>query len=300
MSSFVAAWARSPGFGLAAARKKSVPSGAEEASSVPVQRSDAMPNDGDIRKRVLLRLATSPLVIGPFLAGMTVLAGVWAMGQRAGFALFAGLVGVLAAAGSFLTQLVLRGDTVARRIADEAVRAETAAAQQPLDQLDERLTKEDKDPRPETALRDLRALLKAFDDAEAAADPALLPTLIDIRSRVNELFRQCVRSLEQTGKLWSTACQLKSTAARKPLLDQRERLIADIEATVKQLSDTLVGLQNLSENSGAPRELTRLREELDQSLSTARTVEERVAALLHGDPFADHPVTPTITPETKG
>ena len=50
-----------------------------------------MPDARKIRNRVLLRLAGHPLVIGPFIAGMTALTAVWSFDWRAGFALFAGL-----------------------------------------------------------------------------------------------------------------------------------------------------------------------------------------------------------------
>jgi len=259
-----------------------------------------MPDARQIRNRVLLRLLGHPLVVGPFIAGMTALTAAWSMGSKAGYLLFAGLAGVLAGVGSFVTQLALRGETVARQVTEEVAREEGEAAQRVLDHLDRQLTDADKDPRPETALRDLRALVRAFDEAEAAANRAHLPLIVDLRARVQEVFRQGVEAVAQTGKLWQTARELNTPAARQPLLDQRERLIADVQATVKQLSDTLVGVQSLGTGEGSSRELTRLREELDQSLAMARTVEERVASLLHEPPVGHRPSLATTTPETKG
>lgn len=259
-----------------------------------------MPDARQIRKKVLLRLLGHPLVVGPFVVGMTALTAVWSLGWRGGFAMFAGLVGLLAAVGSFVTQMILRGETVARQVTEEVTQAEGAAAQRLLDDLDRHLTEVDNDPRPETALRDLRALRKAFEEAEAAANPAHLPMLIDLRARANEIFDQCVQAIAQTGKLWQTARQLNSPAAREPLLNQRERIIADVQATVKQLSDTLVGIQSLGSGEGSSRALTRLREELDQSLAVARTVEERVENLLNENVVFNHPSIAAITPETKG
>jgi len=116
---------------------------------------------------------------------------------------------------------------------------------------------------------------------------------------VNELFGQCVQAITQTGRLWATARQLNSAVARQPLIDQREKIIADVQATVKQLSDTLVGVQSLGSGEGSSRELTRLREELDQSLAVARTVEERVDSLLHDDVRLRHSQIVSTT-ETKG
>jgi hypothetical protein len=259
-----------------------------------------MPDGNNIRNRVLLRLLGSPWVVAPFMAGMTALTAVWALGLRAGFALFAGLAGVLGALGAFVTQLVLRGETVARQVLDESDQNERDQARRALDDLDRILAEEDKDPRPETALRDLRALLAAYAEAEAGACAAQMAVLVEIRSRVNQLFNQCVQSLRQTTRLGQTARQLHSPAARQPLLDQREKIIADVQATVRQISDTLVGVQNLDSGDGSNRQLTRLREELDQSLLVARTVEERVNALI-AEPSLSHSV-PVLssTSQTKG
>jgi hypothetical protein len=117
---------------------------------------------------------------------------------------------------------------------------------------------------------------------------------------VQEVFQQGVEAVAQTGKLWQTARQLNTPAARQPLLDQRERIIADVQATVKQLSDTLVGVQSLGSGEGSSRELTRLREELDQSLAMAKTVEERVASLLNETPAGTRQPPATTTLDTKG
>lgn len=256
-----------------------------------------MPDARTIRRRVLLRLLGSPWVTGPFVVGMTALTAVWALGLRTGVGVFAGLAGLLAAGGMFLTQLVLRGDKVARQVTEDVIQAEGEARQRVLDNLDRQLTDEDKDPRPETALRDLRALRRAFEEAEAAAGPVMLATMVEVRASVDQLVEQCVRSLGQTATLWQTARQLNSAAARQPLLDQRERVLQDVQATVRQLSSTLVGLQTLGTGEASPRELARLREELDRSLEVARTVEERVASLLEATPSSR---VEMVTPETKG
>ncbi|HNQ90436.1 MAG TPA: hypothetical protein PKM73_17615 [Verrucomicrobiota bacterium] len=259
-----------------------------------------MPDEKEIRRRVLLRLASHPLVLGPFVVGLTALAAVWALGLRTGLGLFAGLAGLLGAAGAFLTQWILRGEAVARKVTQQAIDEEAGLRQARLDDLDKHLTRADKDPRPETALRDLRALVRALAELEAGAPPAQLALLVEIRSRVDQLFDQCVHSIQQTDRLWQTAAQLSSAAARKPLLDQRERLIDDVQSTIRQLSDTLVGIQNLGEREGSSRELTRLREELDENLALARTVDARVAALLDERATAPPSSLLSQTPEKKG
>jgi acyl-CoA reductase-like NAD-dependent aldehyde dehydrogenase len=68
--------------------------------------------------------------------------------------------------------------------------------------------------------------------------------------------------------------------ARKPLLDQRERVIKDIQAAVKQLGGTLAALQRMDTGGATNHELSRLRDELDQSLEIASRVEARLSSLL--------------------
>jgi hypothetical protein len=259
-----------------------------------------MPDANQIRKRVLLRTLGSLAVVAPFMLGMTALTAVWALGGRGGLGLFAALVGLLGAAGAFVTQLLFRGEKLARQVTDELAGEEAAAQQRSLDVLDHQLSTADDDPRPETALRDLRALVTAFEEAEAAASTEHLSMVVEIRARVDELFEQCVHSLGQTDKLCSTAQRLNSQAARKPLLAQREKIIAEVQATIKQLSETLVGLQSLGSRQGPSTELTRLREELDQSLAVAKTVEDKVQSLLNESQASDQQQLVATNPEAKG
>ncbi len=252
------------------------------AYSSPERGFAAMPDDKQIHKRMLLRVLGSPLVVGPFMIGATAATAGWAMSLRPGLSLFAALAGAAVSVGMFFTRLVFGGAKIARCLAEETTLQAQRTAQESLDHLDRLLTEADDDPRPETALRDLRALLNAFDEAETSAPPAQLPVIVELRLRVNQLFAQCVQSTKQTGRLWETARRLNTPAARQPLLAQRERIIADVQATVKQLSETLVGVQSLgaASASGSSRELARLREELDRNLAVAQTVEQRVNNLL--------------------
>ena len=63
----------------------------------------------DVRQRVLLRMLGHPLVLAPGILGATALAACWAAGFKVDMGLFAGLAGLLASAGVFVTRLVLDG-----------------------------------------------------------------------------------------------------------------------------------------------------------------------------------------------
>ena len=239
-----------------------------------------MLDEKSLKKRVLWRLLGSPLTVLPFMLGMTTLTASWAMDWKPGVGLFAGLTGTLCAVGTFFTRLFVSGEDITRRVATELEQEDQLARQKALDELDKRLTAADKDPRPETALRDLRALVKALEEGTSDYNRFNAGTVVEIHSRVGQLFDHCVESLRQTDRLWQTAQQLHTPAARKPILDQREKIVCEVQASIKQLSDTLVAIQSLGGGERADRQLSRLRDELDQSLAIAKTVEERVNDLV--------------------
>ena len=237
-------------------------------------------NEGQIRRKIFLRLLGHPLVIAPSVLGATAFTAVWALSLPLGLGLFAGVAGVLGSAGVYLTRLILDNGKTAGSVIAEMQRQDEQSVQAKLDDLDRRLVEADNDPRPETALRDLRALVRAVDEFAGRTDALNAPAIIDVRSRVQQIFDSSVRSLEQTLQLGDTAKLLALPEARKPLLAQRERIIKDIQACAKQLGSTLAALQTLDTGAQSNRELGRLRDELDQSLQIAARVEDRLNTFL--------------------
>jgi len=247
-----------------------------------------MLDEKKVKKKVLLRVFGSPVSVLPFMLGVTSMTATWALNWNPAIGLFAGVAGILGACGAAVTRLLLSGEKITQQVATELTREEQEAKQRALDELDGHLTSSDKDPRPETALRDLRALLKAFEEAEAGSSEMHFRSMIDIQFMASRMFDQCVQSLDQTLRLWHTAQKLNSPAARQPLLDQREKIIADVQASLKQLSGALVALQTMGSGSSSTAELSRIREELDQSLAVAKVVEERVNSLVKEAGFKTH------------
>jgi len=237
-------------------------------------------NEGQIRRKVFLRLLGHPVVLAPLVLGVSACTAVWAFNWPPGLGWFATAAGALASVGAYITRLVLDNGKTAQSVIAEIEQRDHQAGQAALDDLDRRLVAADTDPRPETALRDLRALVRAVDDYAGSTEGLHAPAVIDVRSRVQQIFESSVRSLEQTLQLGDTAKILHLPEARKPLLEQREKIIADIQAGVKQLGGTLAALQRLATGTQSSRELSRLRDELDQSLEIASRVEDRLNSLL--------------------
>ncbi|MEE2947414.1 MAG: hypothetical protein VX392_03775 [Verrucomicrobiota bacterium] len=243
-----------------------------------------MSENKNLAKRVMADIAGSPLVLFPFMVGSAAFASFLALGLKgsaAAGALLVGIAGLLASAGTFLTKFILGRDTRVKQLIeasrDKAKRDKSKA----LDHFHHRLTM-DGDERTETAMQDLRSLRQAFRQLDKIAPDLNRAMIEDIQERSEELFQQCVSSLEKTLQLWKTAESLASETARKPILKQREKLVDDVVQTVEHMSRTLASVQGITDRSDGDVRLQRLRGELDQSLEVAKKVEQRVDSLLTG------------------
>ena len=75
---------------------------------------------------------------------------------------------------------------------------------------------------------------------------------------------------------------------------------SDIQASIKQLSDTLIALQSLGSGDNSTAELSRIRDELDQSLAVAKVVEARINSLVEETDVKVHERPLQTNPQEKG
>ena len=240
-----------------------------------------IPKAADLRRKVFLELLSSPLTVLPFVVGVSAFLGTWALNIRPDLGVLGLVLGILGAGGMFLTQLFTSGEDRAKKAIVEFQEKARAQREADLDELAQRL-EGDRDPRTETALSDLRALAKALDGLDE--DPRARTTnatVIDIRLTAAHLFSQCVRSLEQSLKLWHTAADMRTVSARQPILDQRETIVEDVYRSIRDLGNLLVALQDLGATEDNASELTRIRNELNQNLKVARKVDARMRDFEH-------------------
>jgi len=234
------------------------------------------PDRKKLRRKTLLNVVATPLTVVPFLAGMTAFVASWASGVRTDLGIFAAIAGLLGSVGVFFTRLLLGGDTYAKRALEELQEETHAKRERALDNLEARLVA-DGDPRTESALRDLRSLARAFERLrETGALKLNIASALDITSGVAELFEQCVNSLEQTLRMWHTAQEMRTDAAREPILKHREAMLTDVTNSIARLGHVLAAVQTLGSGDGTSSELARIGEELDQHLAVAKQVEERI------------------------
>jgi len=234
---------------------------------------------GEFRRRLLMRLATSPWTILPVLAGATVLLAAWAMDASSGVLPFAGVTAIIAGLGVMATRLMLGAELVGAEVVDEMKRDSTRDREKNLDELDRALVA-DGDERTEACLRDLRAMGKAFDEAKAPSGAgATNAYTLDIAMGVDRLLKRCIASLEQALKLWKTADSMATEAAKRPVLERRETLVKEVQASIRQLGELLAGLQALGSSQAPGEDLARVRAELDERLNVAKRVEERMRSI---------------------
>lgn len=225
-----------------------------------------------------MKVLAGPSFIFPFLAGITDLVALWALSIPSGIGIFAGIAAIVAAVGIVLTRITIGHKALVKEALESVQQEALLAREQALDDLDKRLAA-DGDHRTESCLRDLRALAGAFEQGRAWAGSLNSSTGIDVLSGVDQLFKQCVVSLEKTLELWYTARRMVTSAARKPILKQRELLIADVTESIQKLGKVLADIQSLQVGSGRQHsELAEIRQELDQSLKVARRVKKRLKA----------------------
>lgn len=232
------------------------------------------------RKRYLLKLLAMPSSLFPLLFGLTDLMVLWALNISSGAGVFAGLAGILLGAGIFLNRLVLGDKKISASVLESLQEDEIKRREKALDDLDLRLCN-DEDPRDENLLRDLRSLAALFEKGSAWTGTLKDSTTFDILSGVDRMFQECVVHLEKSLELKEKAETMTTNALKKPLLTQREAMLKDINQSIGYLGKILADITALDKGLDESRDsdLTRIRDELDQSLSVARKVNERMGAL---------------------
>lgn len=245
----------------------------------PVTSTRSALNDSSFKKRLFFRLFASSWTIVPFLAGATLLLALWTFSINAGLAFFVGIACLLGALGVFFTRLLRGNERLGKKVIEELQEEALAAREKSLDELDRKLSA-DGDPRTESFLRDLRALAEAFHKDRVWSSGLSNHTTYELFSGVEQLFKRCILSLDRTLELWYTANNTTTPDARAPIFSQRERIIKDVEKSIRQLGKVLVGIQGIDAGDvSEDSDLARIRDELDQSLKVARAVGERMRSL---------------------
>lgn len=228
-------------------------------------------NRTEFHQRFLLRLACHPVTLVPFAGGVTALAVAWA-GDLPKL-VFLGIVGIVASVGAGVTRLIFRGEHIAREVHEDMEKRKDLTVERQLDDLRERLVA-DRDPRDNELLDELREIVRVFRTDTGWSKRVNSIAAAEIASSVDELFAVCVRKLEASYDHLQTTKNLRAQKAKKALLDQRERLLTEVVASVHELSELLAGVYQLGiSGSEEEEQATAVRSRLQQSLELARRVD---------------------------
>jgi hypothetical protein len=233
---------------------------------------------GQLKKRVLLDLLAHPLTFGPAVAGLSALLVAWGGEMGGGWLAFLGISGVLASGGSLITQWLLRADALTRRAYASLEAEEATEKEKQLDNLYRRL-KQDKDPRDEKLLKQLREVHQRFRDDTAWVGRMSQQSVVEITNKVEKLFSGCIITLERSLDLVQAAAKMTTKEGRRTALDARERLLEEVAQSIHQMAHTVDGVLAMGLQEQSAADLARIRQELDESLNVARRVEERMQTM---------------------
>lgn len=227
----------------------------------------------EVKRKVYLDLFASPYNLIPFAGGVTSLMAGWAIGGEPTL-MMAGVAGVLAGIGVTASRLIWGIEDLTERAYEYEVDKKQKDQERQLDDLDAMLT-QDRDPRTQTCLRELRLLYGNL--KQAAAKGNISASSYEILEGVGKVVDECVRQLEHSHSLWETARKMHGPA-REAMLAQRDGLIEDVVMTVVDVGKMVESFfQSTSQKTKS--ELGRVRQELNESIEAARRAEERTAEL---------------------
>ena len=239
--------------------------------SRPKQREFRVETMGDLKQKIIMDGLVSWPSIGAWTIGSTLFMAGWAVGSVltgfVGFGIFSGGV------AWSLTSLAWRYESIKSKVMAQMKEFERAEKDRQLDELDQKLT-QDKDPRDQDALRDLRII---YDEFEAFAEEGKIPEHVrnTMRIRINDLFAACILNLRICYDLWVTARDLRGNA-KKQLLENREKVLQDVIKSVETFTNVVTAVMTLSCKNG---ELSGVSAKLDSELAICLKVEQQLREL---------------------
>ncbi|MCZ6680804.1 MAG: hypothetical protein O7E52_26540 [Candidatus Poribacteria bacterium] len=221
-------------------------------------------------------------MIFPFAAGATLAFVTWVLNlEPAILFLFAsGVVGVLGPVGGFITKWTTGLDEISKQALKELQKEAHREQEGQLDALHKQLAA-DGDARTEKMLADLRTLHQSFKaEANEHTWPSSVPANVafELAYKVEALFQESVNCLKDTLKLGEKARNAATRTVTQSLLQERERLIVDVQETIAQLAKIYGEVLTLGTNSDETK-LSRLRNELDENIRFAQEVDQTMHEL---------------------
>jgi hypothetical protein len=207
--------------------------------------------------KVLQKLSTNPLIVAPFMIGLTILLGLWTFNTWPAIILLValGLIGI--SFGTCGTK-VLTGNII-NEINHEAAMAERLAKEQKMRGLTTSLSND----------KTLRPLLEQLQEAKERISEIEIPSLglseTTIRNGFDVLFNSSINLIIE--------CRDLRYKNSRP--DRVKDILTEVKKNVKTLNQAVEELRNLS----GPEESEHTRNSLTESIEIAKKVNERITGM---------------------
>jgi hypothetical protein len=209
-----------------------------------------------------------------------VLAGVGLMAlSSSGVGFVIGAAAVSAGVLSAVWKLTMGRNRLEREVARQIRQAAHREHRSELRELQTRF-RQARDVQTGKMVRRLRDVHRRMVDIGLFSDSSGNRSTDEVREQAAQLYRSCFESLEQALNLFQKAQQIATEDLKRQLLDGRDKVLAEVRASIDSLGRSLDQIQFSSVDAELPqRELSYLRQELDQGIEVARNTEQRIQEL---------------------
>lgn len=217
-----------------------------------------------LRRKVLLDACVTPVTAILATLGISLLLLSVVLGSGwgfLGFCLCLGAVGVAA------TRLAFGFESISKNAVDQLLRQKKEVRDAELDELDRKLLL-DRDPRDQTALRNLRAI---YDRFLRDIKQGKIHSGHAMHDQIEKVFQSCVDQLSRQHDIWDTSTGV-SAELREKLQLERSKILDEVETTIDSLSATIDEIRTLGLKAKGG-ELSKLQGQLQIRLEAARQVD---------------------------
>ncbi|MBN1974242.1 MAG: hypothetical protein JW787_11420 [Sedimentisphaerales bacterium] len=226
------------------------------------------------RKKYLLGIFLSPLTLFPAVAGLTGFLGCMLFNKVIG-AVTSLAIGLGFGFGVLFQRLIIGSEKIARRAQQEVEEEEREAREARLDKLDKELRRTP-GKQDEEALRELRFLVDKFSKSDLWRKNLDMVTANNLLSTIDEIFDQCISSLNHTIELYKLSQEAPSERISRNIMEKRDSIIIGVQKGAAKLNETLCEVQDIGGTGNQGDKLSILSRELNDQLDIARRVKERL------------------------
>lgn len=226
-----------------------------------------------VRKKVLLDLFVTPATVISGTLGVTF---VLLSTMFSGNMFMPGLFLILSSLGIMGTNCIFNLEKTTKSAIEELHRIKSKEQKRRLDILDANLVK-DKDPRDQTALRNMRAVYESFKCDFKNGKIPLAVSYSSLIDGIDEIFIESIYKLERSFEMWKVS-RKTSGDLRDEILEQRDLMIQEVEESSVVLINSINEIRDLKIKSDN-KSMVSLRDQLVKQLDIAKATHQSLESL---------------------